>query len=90
MFGRLVVGFDGSADARVPLCTAAGLADVTGADVAAVPVVPAARGETEEDRRAAVEGEAGPLARMAGDAVRRCGRPGVRAELEPIGQGDQR
>jgi nucleotide-binding universal stress UspA family protein len=85
MFGRLLVGFDGSADARAALHTAVGLASATGAEVAVVPVVPTSRGETEEDRRAAFEDEAGPLRQMAADDVRRCGEPDVRVEVEAIG-----
>lgn len=85
VLGRVLVGFDGSADARAALRMGVALAAAAGAEVAVVPVVPASRGETEEDRRTAFEDEAGPLRRMAAEAVRGCGHPDVRVAVDVVG-----
>lgn len=57
MFGRVLVGFDGSADAKAALRMAMSLAAAVGAEMAVVPVAPRWSGpavlgaDDNEDRR---------------------------------------
>lgn len=61
VFRRILVGFDGSQDARQALRAGVALASVAGGEVTVLVVVSGSHGETEEDRRAAFEAEAAPL-----------------------------
>jgi nucleotide-binding universal stress UspA family protein len=61
MFRRILVGFDGSRNAREALRAGVALASIAGGEVTAAIVVSNSHGETEEDRRAAFESESAPL-----------------------------
>jgi nucleotide-binding universal stress UspA family protein len=61
VFRRILVGFDGSRDAREALRAGAALALIAGGEVTAAIVVSHSHGETEEERRAAFESESAPL-----------------------------
>lgn len=85
MLRRLLVGFDASGDARAAVQAAVGLASATDGEVTVVAVVSESRGETEVDRRAAFEAEAGALGELAAQAVADCHQPEVRVTVEPVG-----
>ncbi|MDA8268796.1 MAG: universal stress protein [Actinomycetota bacterium] len=85
MLRRLLVGFDGSDDARAAVRTAVDLASATTGGVAVVAVVPNSRGETESDRSSAFDAEAGPLRDQAERQVASCGRPDVPVTVEAVG-----
>ena len=61
MFRRILVGFDGSRDAREALRTGIAMASAAKGEVAVLIVVSISHGETDEDRRAAFEAESAPL-----------------------------
>jgi len=61
VFRRILVGFDGSRDAREALRAGRMLAALADGEVTVVIVVSASHGETDEDRRRAYEAEAAPL-----------------------------
>ena len=61
MFRRILVGFDGSQDAREALREGAELASVCQGEISVVMVISVAHGETEEERQAAFDREAGSL-----------------------------
>jgi nucleotide-binding universal stress UspA family protein len=65
VFKRILVGFDGSPQARGALHVAMGIAEATAGEVAAVTVVNHDRGDTEEDRTRAFDADAEPLRRQA-------------------------
>jgi len=69
MFRRILVGFDGSRDARQALRTAIAMAESVSGEATVVIAVSASHGETEEDRRAAFDAEAGPIQAMADRVV---------------------
>lgn len=85
MLRRLLVGFDGSDDARAAIRAAVDLVSATDGEVTVVAVVPDSRGETEADRRSAFEAEAGPLQELAAREVADCHRTEVRVTVEPVG-----
>lgn len=84
MLGRLLVGFDGSADARAALRMAVGLASVAGAEVVVVAVVSRSRGETDEDRQVAFEQDAVPLRQQAETAAAESGTRGAMVAVEVL------
>lgn len=61
VFRRVLVGFDGSTDAGEALRCAIAMASVAQGEVVVLVVVSGSRGETDEDRHAAFETEAGRL-----------------------------
>jgi nucleotide-binding universal stress UspA family protein len=61
VFRRILVGFDGSKNAHEALRTGIAMATAAEGEVAALIVVSASHGETEEDRRAAFDAETEPL-----------------------------
>lgn len=65
MFRKILVGFDGSADAYQAVRVATSMAVTLSGQALIVAVVPRGRGETEEARRAAFDAEAEPLRRLA-------------------------
>jgi nucleotide-binding universal stress UspA family protein len=65
MFRRILVGFDGSRDARDALRVGAELASVSQGEISVLMVVSAAHGETQEERQAAFDREAGSLQELA-------------------------
>jgi len=65
MFRRILVGFDGSRDARRALRTALGMAESVSGEATVLIAVSTSHGETDEDRRAAFDAEAGPIRAMA-------------------------
>jgi nucleotide-binding universal stress UspA family protein len=69
MFRKILVGFDGSRNARAALRIAVGMAtSVSGEAVVAI-VASASHGETEEDRQAAFEAEAGGIRAVADQEI---------------------
>jgi nucleotide-binding universal stress UspA family protein len=88
MLRRVLVGFDGTNDARAALRLALALAaDAGGGEVVALSVVPDSRGETVEDRRGAFDADAGPLRQRAQADMAAWGDPQVRAWVE-VAPGD--
>ena len=71
MFRRILVGFDGSRDAREALRTGIAMASAAKGEVAVLIVVSASHGETDEDRRAAFEAESAPLRASAEHELQR-------------------
>ena len=69
MFRRILVGFDGSRDARRALRTALAMASSVSGEATVLIAVSASHGETDEDRRAAFDAEAGPIQAMADQEV---------------------
>jgi nucleotide-binding universal stress UspA family protein len=61
VFRRILVGFDGSRDAREALRTGIAMASAAQGEVAVLIVASASHGETDEDRRAAFDAESAPL-----------------------------
>ena len=87
MLGRVLVGFDGSADADAAVRMAVVLAEATGAEVSVAAVVAASRGESDEDRRLAFAIEAEQLREQAAAAVAACRRAGVTGTVKVV-EGD--
>ncbi len=69
MFRRILVGFDGSRDARRALRAALGMAASVSGEATVLVAMSASHGETDEDRRAAFDAEAGPMRAMAEEEV---------------------
>ena len=65
MFRRILVGFDGSRDARLALRTALGMAASLTGETAVLITVSASHGETDEDRRRAFDAEAASIRAVA-------------------------
>jgi nucleotide-binding universal stress UspA family protein len=65
MFRRILVGFDGSSHARRALRTALDMAATVSGEATVLIAVSLSHGETDEDRRAAFDAEAGPIRAMA-------------------------
>jgi nucleotide-binding universal stress UspA family protein len=61
VFRRILVGFDGSRDAREALRTGIAMASAAQGEAVVLIVVSVSHGETDEDRRAAFEAESAPL-----------------------------
>jgi nucleotide-binding universal stress UspA family protein len=61
MFRRILVGFDGSSDAREALRTGVVMASAAEGETTVLIVIPSTHGETPEDRREAFEAEATPI-----------------------------
>ena len=84
MLRRLVVGFDGTQDARAALRLALELAGCTGGEVAVIAVVPESHGETPADRHAAFEADAATLREQAHEVLAPRPEPTVRVTVEAL------
>lgn len=84
MFKRIAVGYDGSACANEAVRTALNLTSGPGAHISVVAVVAPARGETDEDRRAAFEAEADHVRQGAEGHRRAAERLGIAYQVEVV------